>query len=267
MCNAILPTVLNHIISPAYSLPKDITTIIIQYCDISGGVFRTDNDIKRKIYFNRLTDEDKKMNISTTWKVVDAFKDKHITKIFAGNHHELFLESNGVLWSCGSNQYGQCGLSHERDQREPHMVMYFVNNKIKIKDIHCGYYHNLAIDFSGKVYGWGDNRWGQCGISSVDTNIFAPKLITYLSGLNIIEIQCGMDHSYAMSDYRKHFLFGSNFDNQCVARFDVFGKCIIKPHCINDAFERHSNGVKNGKLIKSVHLGARNTKVILICVD
>ncbi len=90
---------------------------------------------------------------------------------------------------------------------------------IKIKDIACGWYHNLAIDYNGNVYSWGHNGAGQCGRDNNDS-----FLIDSLKEHTIIKIKCGVQHSYAMSDNNEHFLFGHNKYNQCTLTDDFLFK-------------------------------------------
>ena len=44
------------------------------------------------------------------------------------------------------------------------LALNFVDNEIKIVDIKSGMDFNLALDINGKVYGWGNNDAGSCGI-------------------------------------------------------------------------------------------------------
>ena len=37
----------------------------------------------------------------TGWNMVNSFKDNNIIKCAVGTHHSMYLEDNGVLWTCG----------------------------------------------------------------------------------------------------------------------------------------------------------------------
>jgi len=41
---------------------------------------------------------------------------------------------------------------------------------VKIRDISIGTFHAIALDIFGRLWCWGDNRFGQCGIPNT------PKL-------------------------------------------------------------------------------------------
>ena len=47
--------------------------------------------------------------------MVNSFEDKNIIKFDVGFHHSMFLEENGVLWSCGYWRNGQLGLGLNYD--------------------------------------------------------------------------------------------------------------------------------------------------------
>ena len=63
--------------------------------------------------------------------------------------------------------------------------------------------------------GWGQNRFGQCGNNSL-TNIYEPQLIDTLKNEKIKLIECGANHSYALTMNNTHYLWGSNKHNECL---------------------------------------------------
>ena len=91
------------------------------------------------------------------WKKIKKLQYKQIIKIEAGSEHTLFLESNGILWCCGNNVYGQLGLGHNILEYVPTEIKYFIVNNIKIKNIKCGERYSFALDYENKVYAWGNN--------------------------------------------------------------------------------------------------------------
>lgn len=42
-------------------------------------------------------------------------------------------------------------------------VAFFTDKSIKIKDVFCGGNFTLAVDLEGRVYSFGDNKYGQLG--------------------------------------------------------------------------------------------------------
>eukprot|EP01084_Bolivina_argentea_P049727 91451_1 len=194
------------------------------------------------------------------WKEIISLSNKQIIKVQCGYEHTLFLDINGSVYCCGRNNEGQLGLGHNKNNPTmlPVRIEYFRKNKIKIIDIKCGWYHNLLLDNMGKVYSVGRNNSGQCG-HGTSKNVCIPKMIKAFKKYKIIKIKCGAYHSYAMSKNNKHFLWGSNFDNQCIVSVTSRKYSIELPHCINKTVKKETNI----KFIQDVYLGCDNTKVLL----
>ena len=195
------------------------------------------------------------------WKQLNIFNDKNIIKIETGRDHTLFLEKNGVLWSYGFNNKGQLGINDKNIKicNKLNKINYFIENDIKIMDISCGSDHNLAIDENGKIYSWGSNDFGQCGDGTFN-DIFKPKLIKYLDQHEIIEIKCGLYHSFAKCADEEHYLFGSNKYNECLTfKHNTEEINVCMPHCIDDIVKQKTDG----KTIKNIFLGCQTTYFIM----
>ena len=153
------------------------------------------------------------------WKKIEALANVDIIKIETGYYHSLFLEATGFLWSCGDNDHGQCGRDNESGEELstslPKPIEFFLKRNIKIKEIKSGHYHNLAIDEKDRIWSWGQNRYGQCGDGTLGT-VYEPKLIRSLIDDKIKKIECGANHSYAMTMDNRHYLWGSNKYCECL---------------------------------------------------
>eukprot|EP01084_Bolivina_argentea_P271172 461304_1 len=187
------------------------------------------------------------------WSKLDYFDHKEIIKIQTGKEFSLWLDVNGTVYSCGRNRYGQHGVSysnHSRATNQIHPIVYFLTQKIRIKDIKCGYDHCLAVDNNGKMYSWGSNFLGQCGVDEYISD--NPMLIKTLKHCNIQKIECGANHSYAMNDKMEHYMWGSNKYNECSI---LPGGDIIKlPHLINYVISKE---------IVRIYLGVESTIIIV----
>jgi myosin-5 len=73
-----------------------------------------------------------------------------------GYNFLIFLSKNGILFSRGSNLFGELGLGDFIFRNEPCVINYLIDKKEKISDIECGFKHVLARDNFGKVYSWGN---------------------------------------------------------------------------------------------------------------
>lgn len=200
----------------------------------------------------------------TPFTLIPFFIHKKISQISVGFWHSLFLEENGIIWSCGGNEYGQLGLGHCTTDKTalPQKITYFKDNEIKIQQIESGAYHNLILDMDGKVYKFGDNGAQQKQGWHVgdEDMILTPKLVPIMATkfVFIVEIKCGDGHSYLRSKGGGHYLFGNNMYNQCTLRKSK-NDFINTPLGISKKVAKMCNGAK----IKSVYLGASNTIIIV----
>lgn len=202
-----------------------------------------------------------------TWKAIETFENKNMIKIASGARHSMFLESNGVLWASGENDYGQLGLGHFNDTAEnlPVEIEFFKSKGIKIKDIKCGMYHNLALDDKSNIYGWGCNDCGQCtGNWSFSTKINEPTLITFFKDkkLEIECMDCGARHSYVKTKDGKYYIFGDDEFGESLG----FNADCEEPICVNDFIYAYYRQCRNMK-IESISLGHNDTFVILSYKD
>ena len=85
----------------------------------------------------------------------------NISKISAGLH-SLFQNNKGEIFSCGHNEWGQCGLGHFNTPKiTPSLIP---NTPPNIAQFVCGSQHSLFLDSEGNVYSVGDNYCGQLGL-------------------------------------------------------------------------------------------------------
>merc|ERR1712228_426693 len=150
------------------------------------------------------------------------------------------------------------GLGHNKWIYEPIQIPYFVVHRIRIKELQCGSSHALAIDMKHSVYAWGDNQFCQTGHGSYEKCVNEPKKIEFFDGKIVIGIECGSYHSYCKTDKEKHYMFGSNYENEC-CHYKGWQK-VPSPFCINGVV---AGATSNGKRIKAVSLGHFNTKIIV----
>ena len=73
---------------------------------------------------------------------------ENIVQFDCGNHFSLFLDSEGNVYSVGSNEYGQLGLAHNRDQN----ILNKILNIPPIKIISCLCSSCYLIDFEGNLW-------------------------------------------------------------------------------------------------------------------
>ena len=162
-----------------------------------------------------------------------------IIEITSGRYHCLFLASSGKVFSCGGNDYGQCGVSaNVYDQcGKPQMIP----TLDKITKIASGYYHNLCIDKNKAVWVFGDNKYGQLGLGDGGTNKkYLDKAIMnpYFKGdcdeNKIGFIDCGHHYSLCVSTQGIAYLFGRNDNGQCGNGKYGTGEKVTVPFCVSE---------------------------------
>ncbi|WP_161522255.1 RCC1 domain-containing protein [Bifidobacterium xylocopae] len=98
---------------------------------------------------------------NTTWKTISA-----------GDYHNLAIDNHGHAYSWGDNDHGQLGNGSSgigTNRTTPVRVTDPAPNTTWTTISACNF-HSLAIDSDHHAYSWGDNRAGELGNGSSDTN-------------------------------------------------------------------------------------------------
>ncbi|RWS07496.1 putative E3 ubiquitin-protein ligase HERC4-like isoform X2 [Dinothrombium tinctorium] len=135
-----------------------------------------------------------------------------IIQIACGGNHCLALSKTGVLHAWGSNIFGQIGIS----SREVNVYMPSVITSIRwvpIAYITAGGFHSVALSVTGVIYIWGKNEFGQLGLGDT-TNRYSPCTINSLKDQNIRFIDCGENHTAALTKNGGVFTWGAGMYGQ-----------------------------------------------------
>ena len=117
----------------------------------------------------------------------------NITKIDATGMALMMLDVDGNVWIYGRSGYGGLfGITREEEMAMP-MYPQFVAKKVTLPEpivqIAEGSNHFLAVAASGKVYGWGDNNYGQLAVRLPNSGmtVYTPIQISGLPS-NVIDV-------------------------------------------------------------------------------
>jgi len=145
----------------------------------------------------------------STIQKITHFNGTTITQIACGQNHTIFLASDGIIYGCGRNEYGQLGLGYTTSsQSTPHVITFF--SGINISQIACGYNHTIFLAGDGKLYSCGYNLYGQLGLGHTTTPQSTIQEITYFNDKNITQIASSGSHAIFLASNGSVYSCGSN---------------------------------------------------------
>ncbi|XP_045600512.2 LOW QUALITY PROTEIN: probable E3 ubiquitin-protein ligase HERC4 [Procambarus clarkii] len=137
------------------------------------------------------------MDFSESWNV---------KQVASGLMHSLILTEEGLVYSCGNNEFGQLG--HNKITRKPEQIDDLQN--YTIVQVAVGDQHSIALTSWGLVYAWGENGFGQLGINSTESHTSTPKLVKSLARKQALQIACGSNHTLALTSDGELYSWGQN---------------------------------------------------------
>ena len=129
----------------------------------------------------------------------------NIVQFVCGYRHNLFLDSEGNVFSVGYNEQGQLGLAHKITQN----VLNKIPNIPPVKIISCARSSSCLIDFEGNLWTFGINCFGQLGHGDT-TDVDTPKIINTLKDIQQISYGSCAPHFLAKSSQKQIFAAGKN---------------------------------------------------------
>ncbi|XP_054160492.1 RCC1 and BTB domain-containing protein 2-like [Oppia nitens] len=129
---------------------------------------------------------------------------------FGNNGSEvIFVTNDDQVYGFGNNRYGCLGLDTQIDIE----VTKATNNKYlsnkMLANIYYGFGHCIGLTSNGRLYGWGNNEFGQLGIGSFE-HTSRPQLIEEFVCKTVVAVSCGNSHTLALTTDGLVFAFGRN---------------------------------------------------------
>ncbi|PWW77253.1 hypothetical protein C7212DRAFT_357038 [Tuber magnatum] len=140
---------------------------------------------------------------------------RNIVQVSIGTDHVLGLTKEGDVYAWGNGQQSQLGrrVSERRclTRLNPRQVSL---PRRQVTYVATGSYHSFTITQDGKVWAWGLNQYGQCGIyepqrtGEDSTVIPVPTVVQRLAGCTIVQMSAGEHHSTALAEDGELLVWG-----------------------------------------------------------
>lgn len=106
--------------------------------------------------------------------MVTSLLDKFIIQVSCGSKHMMVLTSDRKVFSWGSGEYGVLGHGNESGINKPQLIKELVEDEVIF--IACGEFNSGAINSAGKLFLWGNGKFGKLGLGT-EENLNVPKVI------------------------------------------------------------------------------------------
>ena len=122
------------------------------------------------------------------------------TQVSAGNKHAMALDSEGRVWTWGSDFYGQLGRVPDgaNPANKPGIIR--TPTGVSFIAVSAGSEFSVALDQDGNIWTWGDNGWRTLGrYATTAEERRTPGKVVMASGATFVAISAGSWHSTALS--------------------------------------------------------------------
>ena len=143
------------------------------------------------------------------------------TRIASNYTHTIFLDTNGNVYTWGSNNNGQLGNGTTNDSIYPVKVkgVNGVGYLSGIKEVANGLSFSIALGTDGSVYAWGSNNVGTLGINDAALSFSNTpvKVLDVENGGELSDIKAitvGEDHVIALKTDGSVYAWGENYWRQ-----------------------------------------------------
>lgn len=149
------------------------------------------------------------------------------TQIAVGSHHNLALTNTGALYTWGKNTENQLGIKTDLNNnkhgiKQPGKGSLLIEllsiRGTPIKQITAAKNTSFFLSYSGDVYGFGSNDFGQLGFNSkTDTTVNKNTIIhknKKLINRRVVKIAIGLSHGLALTKDKRVWSWGSNSKGQ-----------------------------------------------------
>jgi alpha-tubulin suppressor-like RCC1 family protein len=106
-----------------------------------------------------------------------------VARVACGEGHRLLLTTGGSVYAFGDGKNGRLGLGDERSSATPRCIVSLAARRFV--DISAGAYHSAAVSDDGRLFTWGQGKYGQLGHGSQNNEIL-PREVAAISHHRIV---------------------------------------------------------------------------------
>ena len=119
----------------------------------------------------------------------------------------LFVSMDDNVYGFGSNQWGVCGLGHNKNVKDPQIIPKLCDKNIQ--QFYNGLGFVLGLTSNNELYGWGRNDRLQLGRKTLNKENNKPININIKNQI-IKQISCGSHHTLVLTDDGMVYGWGDN---------------------------------------------------------
>lgn len=137
--------------------------------------------------------------------------DQKAIKVAVGRDHSLILIQSGLVYSFGNGSQGRLGHSNEKSVKTPKLISSICD--IHIVHVCAGSNHSMLITEDGKMYAFGNNWDGQCGLGKQMKEVSTPTIVKMPDSIFVSYAECGSNVSVILSSNGTVFSCGYSSNN------------------------------------------------------
>ena len=137
--------------------------------------------------------------VTATHDVTPSFLQKEeIVAVAAGLFHSAVINSQGELITFGCGRFGQSLSDNTDDKKEVWIGRWKPEDGSRLVDVACGRRHTVVVDDKGRVYSFGENKYGQLGRPTQEKTDPVPSLVQGLESISAssrLQVVSGWSHT------------------------------------------------------------------------
>ncbi|GAB1868571.1 RCC1 and BTB domain-containing protein 1-like isoform X2 [Camponotus japonicus] len=147
--------------------------------------------------------------VNLPWQVQCKEKFAHVA---CGLYFNMAITNNGKIYSWGINDYGQLGIGHCQEKKNPCIITSLED--ITIVKVVCGSAHTLALTTNGLIYSWGKNNAEQLGHDSKTEKEVIPTMLKIPKMGKVLNVAARHDGSLAIDENGCVYIWGHCFNEK-----------------------------------------------------